>query len=133
MAEEFGRNKPAGKLREEIALSRERVTRTVRGVRSELDFPRKIRKSFQTQTILWIGGAVVIGALLTVLSRGKKRIYVDAKNVAHPRHKLLAMGFALGALRLASTLLRPMIVHFVEKKVRGYASGSRSERRSRFY
>lgn len=128
MAEESGRNKPAGELREEIALSRERVTRTIRGVRSELDFPRKIRKSFQTQTILWIGGAVVIGALFTVLSRGRKKVYGDAKT-GGPQHKLLAMGFALGALRLASTLVKPMIVSFVEKKVRGYASGSRSGRR----
>lgn len=129
MAEEPRRNKPARELREEIALSRERVTRTVRGVRSELDFPRKIRKSFQTQTIFWIGGAVVIGALFTVLSRGKKKVYVDAKVGAHPRNKLLEMGFALGVLRLASTLLKPMIVSFVEKKVRGYASGSRSGRK----
>lgn len=129
MAEESGRNKPAGKLSEEIALSRERVTRTVRGVRSELDFPRKIRKSFQTQTIFWIGGAVVIGALFTVLSRGKRRIYVDKKGGVQPQNKLLAMGFALGALRLASTLLKPMIVSFVEKKIQGYASGTRSERR----
>lgn len=129
MAEESGRNKPTGKLKEEIALSRERVTRTVRGVRSELDFPRKIRKSFQTQTILWIGGAIVIGALFTVLSRGKKKIYVNAKSGTPPQNRLLAMGFALGALRLASNLLKPMIVSFVEKKVRGYASGSRSERK----
>lgn len=129
MAEESGRNKPAGELREEIALSRERVTRTIRGVRSELDFPRKIRKSFQTQTIFWIGGAVVIGALFTVLSRGRKKVYVDAKSSGQAQQKLLAMGFALGALRLASTLLKPMLVNFVEKKVRGYASGSRSGNR----
>jgi Fe2+ transport system protein FeoA len=131
MAQESGRNKPAGKLSEEIALSRERVTRTVRGVRSELDFPRKIRKSFQTQTILWIGGAVVIGALLTVLSRGKKTIYVNAKGGSgtKSKQKLLAMGFAVGALRIASNLLKPIIVGFVERKVRDYASGSRSDRK----
>ena len=129
MAEESGRNKPTEKLSEEIALSRERVTRSVRGVRSELDFPRKIRRSFQTQTVLWIGGAVVIGALFTVLSRGKKKIYVNAKNVTPPQNRLLAMGFALGALRLASNLLKPIIVNFVEKKVRDYASGSRFEKK----
>ena len=129
MAEESGRHKPTEKLSEEIALSRERVTRSVRGVRSELDFPRKIRRSFQTQTILWIGGAVVIGALFTVMSRGKKKIYVNAKGGAPPQNKLLAMGFALGALRLASNLLKPIIVNFVEKKVRDYASGSRFEKK----
>lgn len=129
MAEESGRGKPAGELSEEIALSRESVMRTIRGVRHELDFPRKIRKSFQTQTILWIGGAVVIGALFTVLSRGKKKNHVAATSFAQPRNKLLAAGFALGALRLASDLLKPVILGFVEKKVRSYASGSRFERK----
>ena len=112
-------------LKEQIARSRAQVERDLRGLRYELDFPRKIRRSFQTQTLLWIGGAVAIGAVLTLLSRGKKKIYVDAKSGAKSSSKLLTVGFALGALRFASNLLKPMIVSFVEKKISGYPSSQR--------
>jgi len=44
-------------LREEIARSRELVSRNLGGLRYELDFPRKIRRSFQTQTVLWLAVA----------------------------------------------------------------------------
>ena len=123
MARESGSND--SELKEQIARSRAEITRDVRGLRYELDFPRKIRRSFQTQTLLWIGGAIVIGAVLTVLSRGRKKIYVDAKSGAKSSSKLLTVGFALGALRFASNLLKPMIVSFVEKKIGGYPSSSR--------
>ena len=124
MARESGPND--SELREQIARSRTEITRDLRGLRYELDFPRKIRRSFQTQTLLWIGGAIAIGAVLTILSRGKKKIYVDAKTGAKPQSKILAMGVALGALRFASDLFKPMIMRFVEKKMGGYASSSRS-------
>jgi hypothetical protein len=125
MAKESGPDKPAGELRQEIDLSRERVTRDLRGLRYELDFPRKIRKSFQTQTLLWIGGALAIGAMFTLLSRGKKKVYLDVKGGAKSQNKLLVMGFTLGALRIASNLLKPVIVNFLEKKVRNYTSEPR--------
>src|SRR5436190_11307063 len=123
MAREPGQNN--SELKEQIARSRAQVTRDLRGLRYELDFPRKIRRSFQTQTLLWIGGAVAIGAVFTLLSRGRKKIYLDAKSGAKSQNKLVAMGFALGVLRLASGLLKPVIINLVEKKLRGYASDSR--------
>lgn len=73
MAKEFGNDEPAEKLREEIARSRERLTRDLRGLRYELDFPRKIRRSFQTQTVLWLAAAAAAGLLFTVLPGRKKK------------------------------------------------------------
>lgn len=124
MARESGSND--SELKEQIARSRAEITRDVRGLRYELDFPRKIRRSFQTQTLLWIGGAIAIGAVLTVMSRGRKKIYLDAKSGAKSSSKLLTVGFALGAVRFAADLFKPMIMKFVERKLGTYSSKGRS-------
>ena len=63
MANEPEHDEPTEELREEIARSRERLTRDLSGLRYELDFPRKIRRSFQTQTVLWLAAAGVAGVL----------------------------------------------------------------------
>jgi hypothetical protein len=115
-------------LRIEIARSRNLVARDLRGLRYELDIPRKIRRSFREQTPLWIGAAVVIGTLIVLLPMRKKEVYVDlasgTKGKAR-RSKLLETGFLLGALRIAMTLAKPTIANFVLKKVRGYTGEPR--------
>jgi hypothetical protein len=118
MDKKSGRHNSANELKEEIAESRERLVQNLRGLRYELDFPRKIRRSFRTQPMLWIGGAVAIGAVLMILSSGKRIVNVAAKTTK-PSNKLLAMGFALGALRIASELVKPVIVKALEKKLTG--------------
>ena len=116
MVKEPGRDKPAQQLREEIAASRDRVTRNLHTLRYELDVPRKIRRSVRAQPVLWIGGAVAIGAIVAALSHGRKIAKVAAKNAKPPKN-VLAMGFALGALKIAAQLLKPVVIKFVEKKM----------------
>jgi hypothetical protein len=125
MAKESGSDEPAEELREEIARSRERLTRDLRGLRYELDFPRKIRRSFQTQTVLWLGAAAAAGLLFTVLPRRKKKVYVDLKSGRKSTGRLLEAGFVLGVLKIAANVLKPVLVSFLKKKVSAFASGSR--------
>jgi len=125
MAKEFGNDEPAEELSEEIARSRERLTRDLRGLRYELDFPRKIRRSFQTQTVLWLAAAAAAGLLFTVLPRRKKKVYVDLKSGRKSTGRLLEAGFVLGALKIAANVFKPVIVSFLKKKVTAFASGSR--------
>jgi hypothetical protein len=125
MANEPEHNDPAEELREEIARSRERLTRDLRGLRYELDFPRKIRRSFQTQTVLWLAAAAAAGLLFTVLPRRKKKVYVDLKSGRKSTGRLLEAGFVLGVLKIAANVLKPVIVSFLKKKVSAFAIGSR--------
>jgi hypothetical protein len=125
MAKEFGNDDPAEELREEIARSRERLTRDLRGLRYELDFPRKIRRSFQTQTVLWLAAAAAAGLVFTVLPRRKKKVYVDLKSGRKSTGRLLEAGFLLGALRIAANVLKPVMVSFLKDKVSAFASGRR--------
>jgi hypothetical protein len=122
--------KPREQIKREIDLSRDRLERELDGLRYELDIPRRIRKSLQSQTAIWIGAAALIGVALTFLPSRKKEVYVDAKSGRPPKkHNLLEAGFLLGALKITATLLRPMVMKFVANKIRDFSSKSRSSRK----
>jgi hypothetical protein len=125
MANEPEHDDPAEELREEIARSRELVARNLSGLRYELDFPRKIRRSFQTQTVLWLAAAVAAGLLFTVLPGRKRKVYVGLKSARKSTGRLLEAGFLLGVLEITANVLKPVIVSFLKKKVSAFASGSR--------
>ena len=123
MARNPGRNN--SELKEEIARSRAELTRDLRGLRDELDFPRKIRKSFRRQPVPWIATAAAVGLFLVLHLARKKKVYVAAAKATKSGSKLLEAGFVLGALRIAATLLKPVVVKFVERKMHGYAGERR--------
>ena len=121
MAKRSRPDKSLDELSAEAARSRDRVSRDLRALRYELDFPRKLKRSFQRQTVVWITAAVVVGTLLVVLPARKKKVYLEAKGPGkRSSKKVLEAGFALGALRLAATLLKPVVVSFVTRKLRAY-------------
>ena len=118
--------KPREQIKREIELSRDRLERELEGLRYELDIPRRIRKSLQSQTAIWIGAAALIGVALTFLPSRKKEVYIDAKSGRPPKkHNLLEAGFLLGALKITATLLKPMLTKFIAGKMRDFAASDR--------
>lgn len=128
MAEKSGHDRSTDELRSEIASSRERVSRDLRGLHYELDFPRKIRRSFREQTVSWVTAAAAVGALIALAPMRKKKIYVDARSSRKTRRKLVETGFALGALKIAASLVRPVILEFVKNRLTDFAGQSRRKR-----
>ena len=125
MAEKSGHNKSIDELRAEIAGSRERVGRDLCGLRHELDFPAKLRRSFREQTVSWITAAAAVGALIALAPMRRKKIYVDAKSSRKSQKKLLETGFALAALKVVASLARPVIVEFFKNRLTDFAGKSR--------
>jgi len=133
MAEKPEQGKSLHELRQEAAHSRDRLGRDLSGLRYELDFPLKIRKSFQRQTVLWIGAAIVIGVLIVALPARTKKIRIKTKTKGRGEHQkegILGAGLALGALKLVATMLKPTITSYVARKMSGYAAGTGPRRRS---
>lgn len=131
MAKEPGQEKSLHQLRQEIAHSRDRLARDLSGLRYELDFPLKFRKSFQRQTVVWITAAVVIGVVFAVMPARTRKVQVKAKTKTdgeETKKGILGAGLAIGALRLAATLLKPAVMSFVSKKIGGYAAGAAHKR-----
>ena len=133
MAQKPGQEKSLHELRQEAAHSRDRLARDLSGLRYELDFPLKLRKSFQRQTVLWIGAAIVVGVVFAVMPARTKKVRVNAKAKSkgeQQKEGLLGAGLALGVLKLVATMLKPTITAFVAKKMSGYAAGAGPARRS---
>ena len=125
MAEKSGRNKSIDELTTEIAESRERVRRDLRGLQYELDFPAKFRRSFREQTGSWLTAATAVGALIALAPMRRKKIYVDAKGARKSQRKLVETGFALAVLKIAANMVRPVIVEFLKNRLTGFAGQSR--------
>ncbi|MEP6686239.1 MAG: hypothetical protein ABJB22_05630 [Verrucomicrobiota bacterium] len=129
MAEESGQEKSLSDMKQQIAHSRDWLARDVNGLRYELDFPLKFRRSFQRQTIVWIAVAIVIGVLIvTAAPARRKEIRLNAKGKSRGKQQkegILGAGLALGVLKLAATLLRPVVVSFVTRKMSGISRAPR--------
>ncbi len=124
MAENSG---SINELTAEIARSRQRVASALRGLRYELDFPAKFRRSFRKQTGSWISAAAAVGAVIALAPMRKKKIYVDASSRRKRDKKLMETGLALAAMKLVGNLARPVIMEFV--KNRFFYSGESSRGR----
>jgi hypothetical protein len=128
MAKDPGQEKSLHELRQEVAHSRDRLARDLSGLRYELDFPLKFRKSFQRQTVVWITAAIVVGVIFAVMPARTKKVYpkgkINGKRKGEEQKKgILGAGLAVGALRLAATLLKPAVMSFAARKMGGYAAG----------
>ena len=118
MAEKSGSEEKRVDLRQKISRSRELVVRDMSGLRYELDIPLKIRKTFQRNTVVWVGAALAVGLFFALLQARTKKIYVNAagKKVRPSNKSLLESGALLGAVKLAMTVLQPIVVsHFAKK------------------
>ena len=127
MAKERQQDSAIEELRQQIAHTRDRLGRDLTGLRYELDFPLKFRKSFQRHSGIWISAVTLLGTLFTVRpSRRKSTLTLkggksgQAKKGEEQKKGLMMAGLAMGGLRFAATLLRPMVVSFVTSKMRGY-------------
>ena len=128
MAEKSGRNKSIEELTAEIGQSRERVANDLRGLKYELDFPAKFRRSFREQTVSWLSAAAAVGALVALAPMRKKKIYVNAKGGRKSQKKLVESGVALAVLKIVANLARPAIVEFVKTRLTDF--GGRSRRKT---
>src|SRR2546429_1455720 len=128
MAEKSGRNRSIDELTAEIAQSRERVTRDLHGLRYEVDFAAKFRRSFREQTISWLTTAAAVGALVALAPMRKKKIYVDAKSGRKSQKKLVETGFALAVLKIAANMIRPVVVEFLKNRLTDFGSQPRRKK-----
>ena len=125
MAKKSG-NKSDAELKLQIDRSREDLAIRLNRVREEADLPRKIRRSVRQEPVPWIIGAIAVGLLVTAVVTRKKKVYVDAKGTPKSKHRLLEAGFVLGALRIAASLLKPVVMNFIEKKFGDHMGRGRS-------
>src|SRR5438874_11842641 len=127
MAKKVGNKQSDAELKAQIARSREDLALRLNRVREEADVPRRIRQSVRREPVPWIIGAIAVGLIITgIVTRNKKVIVDAARRGTKTKSVLLETGFVLGALRIAATLLKPVVMKFVEKKLGSYSGRGRS-------
>ncbi len=127
MAQKSGEDGSLAEITQRIAHSRDQLGRDLSGLRYELDFPLKIRKSFQRKTIVWISAAVVLGLMFSMRPARKKKVYVSRKKGKKGEEKVVEAGLLLTAVKLATDVLKPVVISYIMQKVN--ASAARAKRK----
>ena len=126
MAQKSEQDESNYELTQKIAHSREHMARDLSGLRYELDFPMKFRRSFQRSTVVWIGAAAVVGIVFAFMPARTKKVYVAGKKKDEQGKKFLEAGFVVAAAKLAASLLKPVVVGYLTKRMSGAGSKPRS-------
>ncbi len=120
MAEKSGSGPSKQELRRRAAASREALGRDLGGMGYELDFPLKVKKSFQRNTVYWVGGALAVGLCVALLRARTRKIYISAAGKKVHGFKgeknLLNAGLLVSAIKLAGPLLQPIVAGYFAKK-----------------
>ena len=134
MAKDPKQERELQELRQQIAHSRDRLGRDLKGLSYELNFPLKFRKSFQRNTRTWISALVLTGVVMTARATSRKKIvYASSKSGQQKKGEeqkkgLLQAGLAMGALRFAASMLRPMVISYVTRRFGGHVPPSAAKR-----
>jgi hypothetical protein len=131
MAEESGPAKDPIVLRQKIDRSRELVMRDLAGLGYELDFPLKLKRTFQNNKTLWIGSAIALGLLVALLQARTKKVYVSksGKKTRPSTNTLLESGLLLSVLKLGLNLVQPAVTSYLKGKLVGSPDKPRGPRR----
>jgi hypothetical protein len=127
MAEKSRKNESLREVRQRVERSREELGRDLSGLRYELDFPLKIRRSFQSKTVVWIAAAAAVGLIFAVLPSRRKKIYVEGKRRRKGKETLVEAGVLLSAVKIAANLLKPVIVSYAVQKMKSFGSRPKSK------
>ena len=105
-----------------LALSRARISTNVHALGHDLDFVTRTRRAFTRHPAVWIGGAVLIGLLISRLPLGRKKaVPASRSKKAEPTvEKVEKAGLLLGALKIAFDIARPTIMGWATRRVADY-------------
>ncbi len=99
----------------QLSRARAGISDNVAGLRHDLDFSTKLRRSFADHKTFWLTGAAIGGLLLAKFPSRRKKIYVKTGGDKKIREAAGA-GLAAIALKFALSALRPAATSFAMKK-----------------
>ncbi len=110
-------------LRLEIAASRRTIQADYAALRAELDFAAKAKRAVVARPLPWLGGAALLGYLLSGRKNAKPTKHRRGEpEAAAPARKLTLLGVGLTAARLLFPLARPALTAFAMRKLSSFAS-----------
>lgn len=104
-------------LTAELARSRSQITAQARLLGRDLDFATRARQAFARHPAVWIGGAALLGLLITQLPRRRKDPAPRRKSAEPVLEEAGKAGLAVAALKIAFNIARPALTAWVTRRV----------------
>jgi hypothetical protein len=116
----------------ELSRSRSQLASSIAGLRVDMDVPAHFKTAVGRNKSIWLGGAALLGWLISRLPARKKtvKVLVDKGNRTEIK-KVEKAGLLLGLLKLIFSLLRPIIMGFATKKIAGMTQSKENVERPR--
>lgn len=107
-----------------LARSRVQITGNVHALGRDLDFASRARRAFTRHPAVWIGGAVLIGLVISRLPLGWKKVAAvprtKSKRNQETVEKVEKTGLLLAGLKIAFDIARPTIMGWATRRVAEY-------------
>lgn len=100
----------------ELASARERLSETGEDLRRHLDVPARARESFREHRPAWLGGAALIGLVLSKLPARKKTVLIE-RATGKALGAAGKLGVAWSVARIAFDFARPLLSELAGKHV----------------
>jgi len=100
----------------ELSAARKRLSATGETLRKSLDVATRTRESFQRHRPAWIGGAALVGLVLSKLPARSKTVFVE-KATGQALGSAGKLGAAWTVARLAVDLAKPLLGDLAGKSV----------------
>jgi hypothetical protein len=97
-------------LRAELDRARSALSTRASAVGEALDFKSRIRKSVGRNAVAWIGGAVLLGFVLSRLPRRKAKVRVKVPNDDVDAGTVAKAGLGMAVAKMAFDVARPTLV-----------------------
>ena len=108
-------------LRAELAAARTKFDGNWSALKSDANVPRRVRESVRERTGVWVGGATVVGFLLSAMRRRKKEVLVDVKSHKKLKTRKKA-GILMALVKVVIGVLRPAATAYATKKLADLAA-----------
>ncbi len=108
----------------ELAAARAALTAYATAVRHDLDLGARLKRSFQTNRTAWLGGAAVLGLLLSKVPSTRRKVVIHAPSAE--AGKAGKAGLLLLALKFGLNFAKPALLVWVKDRWLG-RSAKRSE------
>lgn len=116
MADEFLKKS----LVAELDRSRAEVSRERTHLKEDLAFGRKLKHSVARHPAVWLGGAVLIGLVLSRLPRGRKPVKIKTRSGQEETAKAgLAAVVLLPTLKFLFSSMQPALTAWISKRAFG--------------
>jgi hypothetical protein len=104
----------------ELATARSRLSETGSALRAALDVPSRAKESFKRHRPTWLGGAALLGLVLSKLPPRRSTVFVE-RATGKALGAAGKLGFAWTAAKFAFDLAKPLISELAGKRFGGIA------------